>query len=989
MPVPRSSRLVGRETEQRQLGDAAARARQGCPVAVLIEGEAGIGKSRLLAECIEDEVGPDDVVVVGHGVELLGGELPFGVVTDALRDLVRRQGIDTVRAAGEWVAPALGTMVPGLARGRVPPPDRARIFDAFATLLTQLSRDRLVWLVVEDLHWVDTSSRDLVGYLVRVVGEPCRLLITCTLRTEAGHLSTGLASFVDEFVRSPATQRIGLPRLSRGQMADQVAGLLQEKPAPQLLDRVVALSDGVPFLAEELVAARLDVRGPVPASVGALMLTRFGWLSPPAQRMVQAASLGEGHLRHRLLGPVCELTPDQLMSAVAEAVRSNVLVVTEDGDGYRFHHALLQQAVADTTLPGDRLLWHRRWAEQLENDPAPSDGSFSLIAAAHHWSQTDDWVRAFDSARSVARLAHDLAASAEQATLSSRVLDLWEKVPDAAARAGCDRDDVLDEALQARDWAGEYAEALELIDRELRRVDPATFDPVRLLYLQLRRGFFADGLGRTEEERPSIDVDAAIHMLREAPPGRLFVRAVSEMVWDWFPTAHPDIDAQLVARALEVAQHVGTARAQLWMRINHTQYLYKLGQAAQAADLTLGMLPQVREEFPTIDVSVVESNCAAYLCLLGRYQEAADLGRQALRRVGHPELARWVWVHATENLCSALFELGEWDEAEALLTPARDLDFVGHGAMWLELRAGEIHCHRGDTTAARVCMVSAESKLPVTSRGFEGQARSWLRRLSAQIAATDGDFSTASRHVGPLVRVAEGESRDPYQWRSLLLAVRIESDRTSQSSRHRRDKSASAARQRLEQIRQLSSEIQTLGAPRPAWKAQFEAELSRLEGHSDLCLWQAAADAWADTGQIHDHAWALARIAECQIAAADRTGAVDSLTRARQIGAKLRAAPLLEAIEDIARRARLDLHIVDQPKARKPQRHGLTTRELEVLHLIANGRTNDQIASELFIAPKTASVHVSHILTKLDVGSRSEATTVAHRLHLLGNGDGT
>jgi DNA-binding CsgD family transcriptional regulator len=198
-----------------------------------------------------------------------------------------------------------------------------------------------------------------------------------------------------------------------------------------------------------------------------------------------------------------------------------------------------------------------------------------------------------------------------------------------------------------------------------------------------------------------------------------------------------------------------------------------------------------------------------------------------------------------------------------------------------------------------------------------------LQRLAAQVAATDGDLPAASRLLGPLLQLAEAESVDPGEWRSLLLAVRIESDRASQSTRYRRDKSATA------------------------------------------------------------------RIAECQIAAGDRTGAVDSLMRARQIGANLRAAPLLDAIDDIARRARLDLHTDDQPRTRKPQPHGLTTRELEVLQLIANGRTNDQIASELFISPKTASVHVSHILTKLDVGRRSEATTAANRLHLLDTGDGT
>jgi DNA-binding NarL/FixJ family response regulator len=138
---------------------------------------------------------------------------------------------------------------------------------------------------------------------------------------------------------------------------------------------------------------------------------------------------------------------------------------------------------------------------------------------------------------------------------------------------------------------------------------------------------------------------------------------------------------------------------------------------------------------------------------------------------------------------------------------------------------------------------------------------------------------------------------------------------------------------------------------------------------------------------MHDQAWAVARIAECELAAADRHAAAHSLLHARRIGTKLRATPLLEAVEDIAGRARLDLDTGDRPRVQRPERHGLTTRELEVLHLVAHGRTNDQIASELFISPKTASVHVSHILTKLDVASRSEATTAAHRLHLLNNHD--
>ncbi|MGH3498159.1 MAG: helix-turn-helix domain-containing protein [Nocardioidaceae bacterium] len=143
-------------------------------------------------------------------------------------------------------------------------------------------------------------------------------------------------------------------------------------------------------------------------------------------------------------------------------------------------------------------------------------------------------------------------------------------------------------------------------------------------------------------------------------------------------------------------------------------------------------------------------------------------------------------------------------------------------------------------------------------------------------------------------------------------------------------------------------------------------------------------DAWAVTGQVHDRAWTLVRLAECQIAASDRASAAESLLEARQIGLYLRAIPLLHAVADVTRRGRLpDPDSGGRAEPRREERHGLTVREVEALHLIADGRTNDQIAAQLFISPKTASVHVSHILTKLDVTSRSAATTAAHHLHLL------
>jgi DNA-binding NarL/FixJ family response regulator len=152
-----------------------------------------------------------------------------------------------------------------------------------------------------------------------------------------------------------------------------------------------------------------------------------------------------------------------------------------------------------------------------------------------------------------------------------------------------------------------------------------------------------------------------------------------------------------------------------------------------------------------------------------------------------------------------------------------------------------------------------------------------------------------------------------------------------------------------------------------------------------VLVWQGAVDGWSATGQVHDRGWATVHLAECQVAIGDKHGAAESLRCAREVGARLSAPPLLTAVADVVQRARIDLDpAASAPSASAhPATYGLTDREVEVLRLVGFGRTNEQIAHELFISPKTASAHVSHILTKLGVSSRSQATTAGHRLGLL------
>ena len=166
----RAARLVGRAAEMQRMHAAATLARSGVPTVLLVEGEAGIGKSSLVREAMSSLVIGHDALMIGHGVDLAGGELPFGLVADALRDLLRRVGVDALRDASPRAVDTLSGLSPALATGSPVERTRAEIFDAFVALVAAVGRDRLLWLVVEDLHWADTSSRDLLGYVVRVVG---------------------------------------------------------------------------------------------------------------------------------------------------------------------------------------------------------------------------------------------------------------------------------------------------------------------------------------------------------------------------------------------------------------------------------------------------------------------------------------------------------------------------------------------------------------------------------------------------------------------------------------------------------------------------------------------------------------------------------------------------------------------------------------------------------------------------------------------------
>lgn len=927
---------------------------------LLIDGEAGVGKTRLVEESVAAMQQPTDLVATGHGIPLGGEAIPFGVASDLLRDLARHQDSEDIKVA----CAAL--------QGR----SRTEVFDTFASVVERLAADRLLWLVVEDVHWADGSSLELIDYLVRVtVG--CELLVLATRRTHDQPLSTDLDGFLSELVRLPNSDHVELGRLGPAEVRAQVADILAADPDPSVLERVLALGQGNPFLTEEVLAAPGEGTG----SIGRSMLARVEALSPQARGLVHGASLGEGCLWHGLLSRVLGVNRDVAGVAAAEAVAAYVLEVDGTRDGYRFRHALLRQAVADSLLPAERHAWHRRWAEELTSDPGPLGAAAAEIAVAHHWFGTDDVEAAFDWAVRAGDAAEGLEAATEQALLDLRILDLWPRVPDAEARSRHTRLDYVWDASAALSSAGDWQTSLALTERELRHPQTAA-DPVWKIWQEMARVNLRRRLALPVEEPTTVETD--IETLLAVPPegeNNLLTQTLvyyQQGLRDAGRTADADrlLDrAARVSRNLLAPDRVEGANPAFVRTATQTRWQLEVEIAwrtwtAGSTDDALELMARVSAEavasgYPGWAKVGLPGEHSWWLRMAGRSREALVEARRALALVGRPEPNKTHAFLAMQAVWEALLDLGEWDEAQHLLDAATDVVPQGTPRGARHLAQCQLSCWRGDVARAEQDLAAAVELLWRTASPEVPLARRvWSEILLAEACGR-------RREALELVADAVAEPGDPAQldWADVLLATRVVADA-----------GVPDADGWTATIRALADAVHRHGDAGIAWSAHLDAELGRLAHATDPEPWQRAVTGWAAIERPHEQGWASLRLGECHLRNHERAPAVEPLATALRIGRRLAAVPLVDAVARVARPARLDIGLGSADDAPALP---LTPRELDVLQLVAVGRSNGEIARELYISPKTASVHVSHILTKLDVRSRTEAAAVAHRHHLV------
>ncbi|MGW0770871.1 helix-turn-helix transcriptional regulator [Streptomyces sp. NPDC002676] len=1000
--------FVGRTDELGTLNDALARAAAGDtsqafgtggePQALLLGGEAGVGKTRLVEEFAAAAAGRDAVVAVGGCVEIGADGLPFAPFSAALRAL-RVALPEEFGAAATGQEEELARLLPELGEATSSRHDEqgmARLFELTARLLERVAADRPVVLVLEDLHWADASTRHLLAYLFRTL-RTGRLLVLATYRSDDIHRRHPLRPLLAELDRLRTVRRLELARFTREEVGRQIAGILATEPDPAQVDEIFERSDGNAFFVEELaVASSEGCRTGLTDSLRDLLLVRVEALPESAQRVARVVAEGGSTVEYRLIAAVAQLTEDDLIEALRAAVGANILTATPAGDGYRFRHSLVREAVADDLLPGERSRLNRRYAEALETDPALVPADARVMRLATYWYHAHDAAKALPAVLDASVVARRRHAYAEQLRLLERAMELWDAAPEdtrAALRmlgytevcppCGCDPAttpltylDLMAEAAVAGRLCGERERALKITKRALRLLDDEP-DALRAAWFWVQRSRLVQAQARGDGWQ---ELATAQDLVRGLPPSEVHAEVLA-VVANWSMLHRPGPEAFAAAeRAVEYARMVSARDIELHARLTRGGLQVESGDT----DAGLAEMRQVLEHCLAEGVPHVASrayvNLPSSLQGVGRHGEAEPLLREGIafsRRHGVPDFEAWAWG----NLSEALYSLGQWEEAAEAAAQATRLGHSTKPRGLGALRLAHLALARGDLAEATRRLATTRalygSHDPMPQQGLP------VARIALGVAAQEGRILDARAELLQALEAGFPPGTHRHAWPLLLAAATAEADARTLPA---------AEPGRAELLDRLFESVRKLTTGVPLWQAYEQwtrAELLRAEGRDTEDTWSPVVTAFECLSRPYDLARVRHRLAQTLLAQGgddERERAVELLRLAGAVAGHLGARPLADAVTRLAHRARLTLAPAPRtgPAPADPVKAlGLTSRETDVLRLVSAGRTNRQIAEELFISPKTASVHVSNILAKLGVSGRGEAAAVAHRLGLF------
>lgn len=971
-----SAVLIGRHAEVARLERALDAVGDGGPVVLLVAGEAGVGKTRLLQELAARARSRRFRVAMGRCVD--GGETawplaPLREIVGGLVDELDGETLDLVIGSARGV---LAGLVPELG-GEMAPDSTVstdRLCQLVVAMIQRLTQRGPLVLIFEDLHWADATTLTLVALFARV-GRLGPVLVVGSFRSDELHRRHPLRPVVAELGRGDRCERIDLRPFDAKGTAELVDALGDT-------DRVFAQevhrrSGGNAFFVEELVAAHASGLAGLPDTLRDVILARADPLDDAATTVLGVLAAAHS-TTPEVLAAVCALD-DAELRVTLEVLFATALIVPV-GDEVWFRHELAREVFDQATVPGERARLHARLAETLQTLRPDRLGEI-----ARHWAAVPDPARTMAASAAAARQALRAGAAAEAEAHLGRALELWGNVDDPTALAGCDHAALLVETAVAAKHARHLDRAIEL---DLRAVaELADIDPMReaQVWLELRDlyrfTFRWDDCANA--------VARALALIPPTPPTSARAEALAHAALGECYANRSEPAMELARQAVAVADAVDDAEIRVYAHNALTAAMQTTSEdpetALAEARATVAMCgPDVSPE----RVLDAYNGLANHLFTCGRFAEiavvaerAVDLARSTgLGGVRAAWLAQW-WIQS-------MVVLGRWDDAERLVGDLGDLldhpgEAGGLASVW-----GAALIRQGRLDEARPLVEAIRAAL---QRGKWDPDHSQWSFVVVMFDAAERRYEQAAAIVDDQLAVSPGNDVDL----SIIgagVAALADFAATPQAAG---DSGAVdwAKATATRWIKRLESDERRgwTYAVAPLVRDESLAELARLHGHPEPDSWARLAAGWASFGMRYNEAYARFRFAEALLAGSPgrtstaRHAAAIELSMARPVAVQLHAAPLLADIEGLAQRAHLasfgDTAAGRSSPPLEASRHhlGLTSRESEVLALISRGYTNGQIGKELFISTKTASVHVSNILRKLGVTNRVEAATIAAR----------
>ncbi|MGV9915566.1 ATP-binding protein [Streptomyces tendae] len=948
LPAPR---FVGRARELAALETVLEQ-----PAVVLLDGEAGIGKTRLLREFLATGATRGHRVLVGACPEL---RVPYtlGAVVDAVRD-----GVDNVLGLGlSGLGGALRPLFPEWADDLPPAPEpledataaRHRLFRAFAEILGRLD---MAVLALEDVHWADEATLEFLLFLVSRRPQPVSVVLT--YRREEVPPDSLLLRLSSRLPAEARLIRLTLAPLDVDETAEFVSSMLAEAPlSSEFASFLHARTEGVPLAVEESVRLmrdradlvrrdggwarrRLD-RIEVPPTIRDAVLERVGRLPRDTRTVLYALSVLSGPADQATALAVTGLTEDRFHTLAAGAVGSGLLREHRPGQ-WSFPHALAAHAVYEAVPAREQRALHLRAGRALERWPLPP-----VAELARHFRLAGET----EAACRYTEEAADLCVQSGDVTTSALLLHSLVTTVDLPAEALVRL--VARIQFQALPGSDPYSQVVASLRSALDSPDPAPEQRARVLF-QIGRVLMTAG-----------EFEAGRREILEAVPH--------------LPSRSPEAARARLLLALPLGMARPAAEHLRWLRgepatVPSAPLADRLRLTAERAFALLSLGEEtgwaVAEEIPddvtgpgeAAIVAIGHTNIGEEAMRWGRYEEAATRLARSLALAERHLLLDYVDSIASSRAHLDWFT-GAWsglaDRVERLTEDDRGLRLKDRCEA--ALVAGLVMSASGDRRAAGERLRFA---------GRDDQQRTEAAAALARLHLRDGD-------VGEALRLTEEPARitvDGGLWPRATDVAPVRVD-------------ALVAAGRLDDAAALVAAFaRALGdkeAPAPrAALVQCRAALAEARGRTEnaVLLYAAAADAWQELPRPYDALLARERQGRCLLAAGRADTGLPLLADAARGLADLGARNDADRVADLLHRNGW----TDRP-ARGRGRPGygdrLSPRELEVARLLADGRTNRQIAGELMVSTQTVGSQVKSAMRKLRVTSR---TALAIRLLELG-----